>query len=58
MGTADLELQHKLVKRSRLIVCRTCLDYYGLLVKVQVSISGGMTDIVETQLEAAQVITL
>jgi hypothetical protein len=58
MGTADLELQHKLVKRSRLIVFPTRLDYYGLLVKVQVSISGGMTDIVETQLEAAQVITL
>jgi intracellular sulfur oxidation DsrE/DsrF family protein len=42
----------------RLVVCRTCLEYYGLLEKVRVGIVGGMTDIVEAQWKAAKVITL
>jgi sulfur relay (sulfurtransferase) complex TusBCD TusD component (DsrE family) len=42
----------------RLVVCRTCLEYYGLLEKVRVGIVGGMTDILEAQWKARKVITL
>ena len=42
----------------RLIVCKTCLDYYGLLENVRVGIVGGMGDIIAAQLLADKVITL
>jgi intracellular sulfur oxidation DsrE/DsrF family protein len=42
----------------RLIVCKTCLDYYGLLEKVRVGIVGGMGDIIAAQSLADKVITL
>ena len=42
----------------RLIVCKTCLDYYGLLEKVRVGIVGGMGDIITAQSLADKVITL
>jgi sulfur relay (sulfurtransferase) complex TusBCD TusD component (DsrE family) len=42
----------------RLIVCNTCLNYYGLLDKVRVGIIGGMADIIEAQWKADRVITL
>ena len=42
----------------RLIVCKTCLDYYGLLEKVRVGIVGGMPDIIAAQMLADKVITL
>jgi hypothetical protein len=42
----------------RLIVCKTCLDYYGLLEKVRVGIVGGMGDIVTAQWLADKVITV
>src|SRR5271157_1508683 len=42
----------------RLIVCKTCLDYYGLLEKVRVGIVGGMGDIIAAQHLADKVITL
>jgi intracellular sulfur oxidation DsrE/DsrF family protein len=58
-GSPVLGRLHELESKGvRLIVCRTCLDYYGLLAKVQVGIIGGMTDIVEAQWKAAKVITL
>jgi selenium metabolism protein YedF len=42
----------------RLIICQTCLSYFGLLEKVQVGIVGGMADIIEAQFKAQKVITL
>lgn len=43
-------------KGVRLIVCITCLEHLGL--EVAVGIVGGMTDIIETQMNAEKVITL
>ncbi|MEW5871882.1 MAG: DsrE family protein [Chloroflexota bacterium] len=45
-------------KGVRLILCSTCLNYFGLGDKVQVGIVGGMTDIIEAQWKAEKVITL
>ena len=45
-------------KGVRLIICSTCLDYYGIKDKVQVGIVGGMPDIIEAQTKASKVITI
>ena len=45
-------------KGVRLILCSTCLDYYGLTARVAVGIVGGMTDIIEAQRRATKVISL
>jgi intracellular sulfur oxidation DsrE/DsrF family protein len=45
-------------KGVHLILCSTCLNYFGLADRVQVGIVGGMTDIIEAQARAAKVITL
>ena len=45
-------------KGVRLILCSTCLDYFGLRDQVAVGIIGGMTDIIEAQRRAGKVITL
>lgn len=42
----------------RLIICSTCLNYFGLTEKVRVGIVGGMADILEAQTKASKVITL
>jgi len=42
----------------RLIICSTCLNYFGLTDKVRVGIMGGMPDIIEAQANAGKVITL
>lgn len=42
----------------RLIVCSTCLNYFGLTEKLQTGIVGGMGDIIEAQTKAEKVITL
>jgi len=42
----------------RLIICRTCLDFYGLLEKVRVGVIGNMLMIVEQQKDADKVITV
>ena len=41
-----------------LILCSTCLDYFGLRDRVQVGIIGGMPDIIEALSAAAKVISL
>jgi len=41
-----------------LIVCSTCLNYFGLTGKVRVGIVGGMPDIVEAMQKAEKVISL
>ena len=43
---------------SRLILCSTCLDYYGLTDRVAVGIVGGMPDIIEAMHMANKVINL
>ena len=45
-------------KGVHIVVCKTCLDYLGLMDKVKVGIVGGMTDIIEAQWRAAKVITI
>jgi intracellular sulfur oxidation DsrE/DsrF family protein len=45
-------------KGVRLIICSTCLNYFGISEKVQVGIVGGMSDILEAQSRASKVITL
>ena len=58
-GSPALEQLRTLESKGvRLIVCSTCLEYYGLSEKVQVGIVGGMTDIIEAQVKADKVITL
>jgi len=58
-GSPVIDLLRSLeAKGVRLIVCNTCLKYYDLIDKVQVSIVGGMHDIIEAQWQADKVITL
>ena len=58
-GSPALEALHKLESKGvRLIVCSTCLNYFGLMTNVQVGIIGGMGDILEAQSKAEKVITL
>jgi len=45
-------------KGVRLIICSTCLNYFGLTEKVRVGIVGSMPDILEAQSKASKVITL
>jgi selenium metabolism protein YedF len=45
-------------KGVRLIICSTCLDFYGLSGQIQVGIVGGMSDIIEAQTKASKVITI
>ncbi len=45
-------------KGVRLLICSTCLNYFGLADQVRVGIVGGMTDILDTQWRAEKVITL
>jgi intracellular sulfur oxidation DsrE/DsrF family protein len=58
-GSPVLEsLQSLEDKGVRLIICNTCLSYFGLSDEVAVGIKGGMTDIIEAQRRAGKVITL
>jgi len=45
-------------KGVRLIICSTCLNFFGLADQVKVGIVGGMGDILEAQTRAEKVITL
>lgn len=42
----------------RLILCKTCLDHFGLTGKVRVGVVGGMGDIVAAQVLAKKVLTV
>ena len=58
-GSPVLEVLQSLEAHGvRLIVCKTCLDYFGLLEKVRVGIIGGMGDIIAAQWLADKVISL
>jgi sulfur relay (sulfurtransferase) complex TusBCD TusD component (DsrE family) len=58
-GSPVLDVLHALEDQGvRLIVCKTCLDYYGLVERVRVGIVGGMGDIIAAQWLSDKVITL
>jgi sulfur relay (sulfurtransferase) complex TusBCD TusD component (DsrE family) len=58
-GSPVLDLLRSLESRGvRLILCTTCLNYFGLADKVQVGIPGGMGDIVEAMWSADSVLTV
>jgi sulfur relay (sulfurtransferase) complex TusBCD TusD component (DsrE family) len=58
-GSPLLERLSEIEKKGvRLIICSTCLNYYGLIEKVRVGIIGGMPDIIDAQTKADKVITL
>jgi intracellular sulfur oxidation DsrE/DsrF family protein len=58
-GSPVLDLLKTLDSKGvHLIVCSTCLNYYGLKDDVRVGIVGGMPDIIETQMRAGKVITI
>jgi len=50
---ADLE-----ARGVHVILCRTCLDHFGLAEKVKAGVIGGMGDILAAQAMAAKVVTL
>jgi len=45
-------------KDVRLILCSTCLDFYGLSNQAQAGIVGDITDVIEAQTKASKVITI
>ncbi len=45
-------------KGVRLVLCNTCLKYFGLEEKVEAGVIGGMGDIIEAQVKASKVITI
>ncbi len=58
-GSPVLELLRAMQARGvELILCQTCLDYFGLREKVAVGIIGGMPDIIEALAKAEKVISL
>lgn len=58
-GSPVLEQLRSLeAKGVRLVLCSTCLEYYQLTDQVQVGIVGGMTDILEAQLQADKVLSI
>jgi len=58
-GSPVLDLLRSLEEKGvHLIICSTCLQYFGLGDKVAVGIIGGMNDIVLAQWMAGKVITL
>jgi hypothetical protein len=58
-GSPVLEQLRALSERgARLVICQTCLDFFGLRDKVRVGIVGGMGDIVAAMNGAAKVISV
>jgi hypothetical protein len=58
-GSPVLDQLHTLAnKGATLIICQTCLDYFGLRGAVQVGIIGGMGDIVTAMARADKVISV
>jgi hypothetical protein len=58
-GSPVLELLRALeAKGVLLLICQTCLNYFGLIEKVRIGIVGGMPDIIAAQWRAQKVITI
>lgn len=52
------QLKQLEAKGVELVLCKTCLDYFGLSEQVEAGIVGGMPDIIEAMSKAAKVISL
>jgi hypothetical protein len=52
------QLRSLAAKGSRLVLCQTCLDFFGLRESVRVGIVGGMGDIIAAMQSANKVITI
>ena len=52
------ELKALEAKGVRLVVCSTCINYFGLVDDIRVGVVGGMGDILEAQWKADKVIAL
>ena len=58
-GSPVLESLAQLQERGvHLVLCKTCLDFFGLAEKVRVGVIGGMGDILAAQTMATKVISL
>ena len=58
-GSPVLEELRIIEKRgTHLILCKTCLDHYGIADKVAVGIVGGMGDVIAAQWKAGKIIAL
>ena len=58
-GSPVLEQLTRLEERGvHLILCKTCLDFFGLAEKVRVGVVGGMGDILAAQAIATKVLSL
>jgi len=58
-GSPVLDSLGKLeAKGVRLVLCNTCLNFYGLADQVEVGVVGGMGDIIEAQVKADKVVTI
>ena len=58
-GSPVLEPLRALEQRGcRLLVCTTCLDFYGLKDRLRVGTACAMPDILNAQVQAAKVITI
>lgn len=58
-GSAVIDLLKQMEGRgAELVLCKTCLDYFGLTDSVQVGVVGGMGDIVEALEKAPKVISV
>jgi sulfur relay (sulfurtransferase) complex TusBCD TusD component (DsrE family) len=57
---SPIEISLKLLERLgvQLIICRTCLEHYGLESELVIGTVGGMVDIVRMLSEAEKVITI
>jgi len=52
------QLKQLEAKGVELVLCKTCLDYFGLENQVEAGIVGGMPDIIEAMSKAEKVISL
>ncbi len=58
-GSPVLDLLSQLEASGvELVLCKTCLDYFGLTNSVRVGVVGGMGDIIEAMHKASKVITV
>jgi sulfur relay (sulfurtransferase) complex TusBCD TusD component (DsrE family) len=58
-GSPVIEPLHALeAKGVELVLCQTCLNFFGLAEQVQVGVVGGMGDIIEALAKAGKVISL
>jgi intracellular sulfur oxidation DsrE/DsrF family protein len=58
-GSPVLESLRSLeAKGVRMVLCNTCLNFYGMVDQVAVGVIGGMGDMIEAQVKAAKVITI